>query len=380
MTTTDMTVAAGSAATITTPEAFTAKLAEWERHFNVLTPFTTFSHLGPSLGISGTICQINPDARPDGPREVYSGLPFLKAGEVAIAKKGLRKLAEAGGISTQTYELPTSDRYYWKVKAVATYRGLDGTPISREATKEWDLRDGSPQLRGWKPDQVQEGRKHGLRNCEARAINAAIRECGCGIDQKYSAEQLRKPFLVVRVAFQPDMSDPVIKQIVTQGFMAASSALYSGAGALGAGAPRPIPDEEDERPTEPRLVGASAAAASTPGPVPSAATSTGAAAPVVDPTRPPTPDAVRIVEAKPVTGISKKSGKPYTKYDITDSHGVVHSTFDKGLFDAAMDAKQAQAWVEIAVEINNGFKNLVEITPAGQQPSMFDGDDQRGGY
>lgn len=370
MTTTDMTVAASRAAAITTPEAFTAALTQWEQQFNVLTPFTTFSHLAPGWGISGTIVRINSDGSPDGPREVYAGLPFLKAGaEVALAKKGLRKLAEAAGISTQTYELPTGARFYWKVKAVASYRGIDGTPMQREATKEWDLRDGSPQMRGWKPDQVQEGRKHGLRNCEARAINAAIRECGCGIDQKYSIKQLAKPFLVVRVAFQPDMQDPEVKRMVTQAAMGATSALYGGPAALLAG--RVIPDEDDP-PAAPRFVGASAAAGVTPGSMPPASTSVGAA---VDPEAPPSEEAVRIVDAKPVTGTSKKTGKPYTKYDITDSRGEVHSTFDKGLYDAAVAARDSKAWVEIAVEIANGFKNLVEISPAGQSPRLPMGDE-----
>ncbi|MEZ5421016.1 MAG: hypothetical protein R2708_27255 [Vicinamibacterales bacterium] len=85
---TAMTQAASSAAAITTPEAFSTALARWEQHFNVLTPFQTFSHLAPGWGISGTICQISPDTRPDGPREVYDGLPFLRKGtEVALAER-----------------------------------------------------------------------------------------------------------------------------------------------------------------------------------------------------------------------------------------------------------------------------------------------------
>jgi hypothetical protein len=70
------------------------------------------------------------------------------------------------------------------------------------------------------PDQ--RGRKNGLRACESRAINAAIRECGCGIKQKYTRAELEKPFLVVRVAFQPDMRDPAIKEMVTARRSAAS--------------------------------------------------------------------------------------------------------------------------------------------------------------
>ncbi|MEZ5421017.1 MAG: hypothetical protein R2708_27260 [Vicinamibacterales bacterium] len=242
---------------------------------------------------------------------------------------------------------------------MATYRGLDGTPMSREATKEWDLRDGSPQLRGWRPDQVQEGRKHGLRNCEARAINAAIRECGCGIDQKYTIAQLQKPFLVVRVAFQPDMQDPEVRRIVTQAAMGASSALYGGA-ALPA-APRAIPDDEDDG-RDLRVVGASVAAPGS-GLVPPASTQGAGAAPI-DPDAPP----VRIVKVDSKSG--EKNGRKWTRFLITDSQGVEHSTFDAAIKEAAEKARATQSWVEVIVEQDGAYKNLVEIAPAGQSPRL----------
>ena len=360
-----LTRAVSGSAMITSPEAFAAKLAEWQQQFNVLTPFSTFTALAPGWAISGSVVTINPDTRREGPGEVYDGLPFLKKGsEVALAKKGLRKLAEGAGISTQTYDLPTGHRFFWKVKAVATYRGLDGTPITREATKEWDLRDGAPQLKGWTADQVNEGRKHGLRNGEARAINAAIRECGCGISQKYTLEQLKKPFIAIRVSFQPDMSDPEVRRIVTGAALQATSALYGGgAGLIGAGAPRPIPDEPEPEPAgEPRVVGAGTAAAKPAAPAPD---------------EPPTPEAVRI------TGITSRSGetngRKWTRFLVVDSRGKTHSTFDTALRDAAEKAHDAKAWVEMIVERDGDFENLVEIAPAGQSPRLFDGA-QDGGY
>src|SRR3954453_16010110 len=76
------------------------------------------------------------------------------------------------------------------------------------------------------PDRGR-ARKHGLRNCEARAINAAIRECGCGIKEKYSRQELEKPFAVVRVAFLPDMTDPDIKRMVTERALGGTTALYA---------------------------------------------------------------------------------------------------------------------------------------------------------
>lgn len=364
---TAMTRAASSAVAITTPEAYATQLAEWQQHFNVLTPFSTFSHLAPGWGISGTVVPINPDPAAG---DVYAGLPFLKGNERAIAKKGLRKLAEGAGVSTQTYEVTTAERYHWKVKAIATYRGIDGAQLTREATKEWDLRDGSPQMRGWTQAQILEARKHGLRNCEARAINAAIRECGCGIDQKYSVEQLRKPFVAIRVSYQPDYSDPEIRRMVAQNALGATAALYAGPAAP----LRAIPD--DEGVDEPRHVGSSSSvAASTSGSAPSAATSAGDRP--ANPDEPPCEGAVRIVKVEPKPG--EKNGRKYVRFLITDSNGVEHSTFDTSIKDAAEKAKATNAWVEVIVEQNGQYKNLVEIAPAGQSPGLFDGDQPQGG-
>src|SRR6185369_13154252 len=116
-------------------------------------------------------------------------------------------------------------------------------------------------MKGWTSNQIDEGRKHGLRNCEARAINAAIRECGCGIKQKYTRAELAKPFVVVRVAFQPDFSDPDIKRMVTQQAMSGVSALYPAAA-------RELPardvGDNEAGDTGPKHVG-SGSTASTPG-------------------------------------------------------------------------------------------------------------------
>jgi hypothetical protein len=268
-------------AVITTPAEYTQSLERWQQHYNILTPFTNVSGIAPSFGIIATIVKINPEKAAG---EVYDGLPFLKAGEVALAKIGLRKLAECGGISTHTERTdPRTIQFYWEFRAIATYRGLDGSITTREATFEWDLRDGSDRLKGWTPNQITEGRKNGLRNCEARAINAAIRECGCGIKQKYTRAELDRPFLVVRVAFQPDMSDPAVKQAVTLRALEGASTLYP---AQHRDLPAAFSGDVIEATveSEPRHAGSGATPA--------------AAATVPDPNQPPTPDAVRIAKVE----------------------------------------------------------------------------------
>lgn len=324
----------------------------------------TMSGIAPSHGLVVSQVRLHPDKAAG---DVYDGLPFLKPNEVAIAKIGLRKLAEGAGMSLETLRMdPRTLPHYWEVKAIATYRGIDGALVRREATKEWDLRDGSPQLKGWTPKQIEEARKHGLRNCEARAINAVIREFG--IRQKYTREELAKPFVVVRVSFQPDLGDPEIKKLVTQSALSATSTLYpGGAPAL---APAPIVDEPAP---EPRLVGSSAVTPSTSGTVPPATTSPAAAAGGGDGgggDAPPSEDAVRIVEVKAVKEGTSRNGGKWTLWKVIDGQGVEYSTLDDEVAAAAQKARDAKAWVECITETKGEYTNLVELAPAGQSPRL----------
>jgi hypothetical protein len=349
-----------TAGVITTAEQYRDALTKWQSVYNVLTPFTNVSGIQPSFGIIASVVKINTER---GSGETYSGftdtgakaMPFLKgekdkpSEELALAKIGLRKIAECGGISTSTTRTdPRTIAHYWEFKATASYRGLDGSLVTREATFEWDLRDGSDRLKGWTPNQITEGRKNGLRNCEARAINAAIRECGCGIRQKYTRAELEKPFLVVRVAFQPDFSDPEIKRLVTEKALGGTAMLYPPA-------TRELPAvDADVIETEPRPVGSGSTAA----PV----------TPKPDPNRPPVEGAVKIaaVDSKPW----EKGGRKGTRYLITDSNGVLYSTLDKQHAGDAERFKASGDWVEIITERNGEFVNILEIVKAGTEPGL----------
>jgi hypothetical protein len=337
---------------ITTPSQFEQAIQKWTGNYNLLSAFTQITGLAAQHGIIASVVKINPDPSKGGPGEVYDGLPFLDKDkrEVAIAKLGLRKIADAAGISTPTIRTdPRTIPNYWEFKCVASYRGIDGTIVTREATAEWDLRDGSPRLKGWTANQISEGRKNGLRNAETRAINAAIREFG--VKQKYTQEELRKPFLVLRVAFQPDLSDPEQRRLVAENAMRGTSTLYGGGPALPA-AHGEVVDAETVDHHEPRAVGGGAAAETT----------------KPDPHAPPLDGAVRIADVKEKSGETK--GRKWLRFEIIDGNGEVCSTFDKTLAQAATDAKQSQAWVELVIERQGEFRNLVEIIPAGSEPKL----------
>lgn len=347
---------------ITTADQFSAAVQRWQGRFNLLTPFTNISGLAAAHGIFSTVIPINTDKVAG---EIYNGLPFLKDGEVALAKNGLRKIAEGLGISTRLEYLSVGQiRFYWHIKAIASYTGIDGKTVSREASMEWDLRDDSPRLKGWTPNQITEGRKYGLRACETRAINAAIRECGCGLKQAYMKAELAKPFVTVRVALQPDMDDPDIKRIVTEHFVGSARALYP---AQTSGPADPWADEQSAGETTKSVGRGTTSGASDSKPA-AGETKSEQAETTAKTDEPPTPDAVRIVDVKATTGETK--GRKWTRFSVVDSNGEEFSTFDTKLRDRAEQAKASREWVEVITETNGQYKNLVEIAPAGQNPTL----------
>jgi hypothetical protein len=332
---------------ITTPDEYRQRLAGWAaQHFNVLTPSIEMTGLAVQHGL--VACKVQLDLNEDG-GDIYGKLsdgkmmPWLKPHERAIAKTGLRKIASAAGISTTSIRTdPRTIPNYWEMKTIASWRDIDGSVCVREATKDWDARDGADLLKGFTPNQIQQARKNGLRHCESRSANAAIREYG--LKQKYTLDELAKPFIVVRVMFMPDMTDPATRQILTESYVRGTSALYAHTQPAALPAASDILDVEAVAPVAARTAAA-------------------------DPHQPPTPGAVRIATVDSKSG--EKNGRKWTRYAIVDSLGVEHSTFDVAIADFAKKARDTQQWVEIAEESDGPYRNLLEITAAGLNPSLL---------
>jgi len=337
----------GTPPMITRPDEYLDALKRWTAAgFHVLTPFTNLTGLAERHALIASMVTINTDVAA---AEVYDGLPFLETGEVAIAKLGLRKIAECGAISTTTTRTdPRTIPSFWEFKAIARYRSIDGSIVTREATAEWDLRDGSPRLKGWKPKQVEEGRKNGARNCETRAINAAIREFG--VKQKYGRDELAKPFVVIRVAYQPDMSDPLTRQIVTSQALAGTGALY--------GSRRALP--------EPEIIDVE--------PVPETVTTTKGPKPGQGEGEPPAlPAGYGVIQKLSVVNLARKNSKSlFPKWTVVDFTGVEHVTIQADFGAALERCHAAKTPVEIVSEENAYQENAItEITPwTGAQPAL----------
>jgi len=334
---------------IVTPQQYTQKLQTWQANYHVLAPFSQISTLPPNFGLMYTAVTINPDAKSlDG--DVYDNaggkLPWLQNNERALAKRGLRKIAEALGISYTTKRTdPRTIANYWEIKAVATYLGLDGAVIRRESTQDWDLRDGSPRVKGFSANQLSEARKNGLRNCETRAINAVIRECGTGLPQKFTAADLVKPFIGVRVVYQPDMSDPDTRRILTERHLAGTSALYPASRQLAEPAFDDLEHDDAPAPQQRQQ-----------------------AAPPIDAPGSSEPDpseAYGPIKALRSETKKRKSGDgTFLKWFAVDAHGVEHNTIRADIGKVLEQHFAAKTPVQILSEDDGyGGQSILEVEP-----------------
>lgn len=334
----------------------TALLQHWQQHqVHALCPTVDFGALPAQYVLVPALVKIDPDPKMG---DVYYREDFCGPDEVALTATALQKIANCAGISLFTQRTdPRTALNYWEFRATATWTSFDGTKQHRTATKEWDLRDGAEQIKGFKPRQIAESRKHGSRNAETRAINAVIRQLG--VKQKYSRKELERPFGLVRVVFQPDMKDPVQRAVVAQNALGSGSTMY----------PTALPPAADvingeivrEEP---------------------ASTSTTAAADDFDP--------VPAAEAKPqpqtrytVTAVQKQErpGQGPLFYVLTEQTGATRlHTEDEALAREALRAKKAGLPIELTSQVEQDATHhfeatwilelrVIEPATAGSQPS-----------
>lgn len=183
----------------------------------------------------------------------------------APAKPALMRVASAAGIVWNWRESgPESvSRDYVLYKAVGAVRLPDGTwqPIVarkeidllviEEETREANLKKGrelaagdakaKQRLGGLSPEQWAEQqtrsamiqwRKNKLMRAETGAMLRVIR-AALGMRSQYTREELQKPFVVPRIDFSPDYSDPEVRRALIEHGAQAMGALF------GASAPQP---------------------------------------------------------------------------------------------------------------------------------------------
>jgi len=316
---------------ITAAEDFRTLRQQWvTQQCHILTPIADFRALPECYGLMPAQVQVNTDPNAG---DVYQDKLFCKEHEFALTKLGLAKVALAAGMTIKTERVdPRTIQNYWEVRATAQFIGIDGTPQSLDATEELDLRDGtdrSLKVMGKERSEaaLRSVRAKGLRNCEARAINAVIRQFG--LKQKYTRQELEKPFVVLRVVFMPDMSDPEVKRFITERAMGGTAALYPNARALPVAEPEPL-----------GAIGAGA-------PLPP---NEAASAPAV----------LTVADVTPKSG--ETDGRPWTVWRVTFSDGRFGGTFNTKLADKANQARIAKTPVrKVAIDESGKNPNLTKL-------------------
>jgi hypothetical protein len=425
-------------------DALYDKVKEWQSNgWHILTPATRVSRLAPQWG--ATVSLVLMDARVDetsgAGTDAYYDKATMKAHERGISRVGLMRIAGCAGISWDPVHSGRTDPrtilHYWEFRMVGVVMDFDGTPRTIYGTGEVDYRDGSAQIGGWTPElwrqleaenaakqkanpradvswsingwsakRVLNARAKGLQRCETNAMERAIRSLG--LLHKYTVEQLKHPFVVLKASYLPDMQDPEIRAMVAERALSGTRALF----APQTSRPIPVVDITPQPWAAPEKTRAENIArtetmnvfnghttsplhtAPVPVDLPPAAST--AAAPSSSATTSPTTTTPYTPGAK-APGWRKnvvvlnvetmKSGKSrygeWALEKITLGIGSAvtetHTTLDAGIAGAARDMKDSGALADVNVQRDekDEYLNVVEVLPAGQQqglPGVFEND------
>jgi hypothetical protein len=235
-----------------------SKVQQWKgQGMHVLSPAIQMSTFAPGFGVTASLVMLDPtvDERGRG-LDVYFDKATLKDTERGLSKIALGRIASAAGVSW----LPQSGRCdnftiqnFWIYRAVGAYMAYDGTPQTIHGEKEIDYRDGSAQIGEWTPEKwaelqrknqalpqgakqqwsingwsearVRQARTNGAERAETGAMERAIR-MGFGIKHAYTLEELKHPFVALRVTHLPNMADAGVRAAVTELHMGGVAALF----------------------------------------------------------------------------------------------------------------------------------------------------------
>jgi hypothetical protein len=278
---------------IKSPIELRQRIEEIQQHAFVLSPMTAISSIAPGYEITPVVVVIDPSVDPESGRgaDVYfqrsihkskkvdrpgGGYDYLPV-EVSLNAQGLARILAAVGVNVHD-SIWTQDgsreRYLWVCETAGDVIEFDGRMRKLPAgIGSLDARDGSADIGEWTPEewakrvQIAEAqkantperekwkvkpepingwtaervagvRKYGRQLAKTKSLNGLARRLG--VRQSYTIDELkRKPFVVMRPMFMPDMSNTEIAKMVTAANLGARFSMYPGA-ALPSGEGAPI--------------------------------------------------------------------------------------------------------------------------------------------
>lgn len=224
-----------SEAAIATPSEFNDRLVQLREQCHILTPAMHISAIAPMHSINVSYVQIDSDVKMDengnsgtGSDVYFSRSLNMKPNERALRKESLMRLAAAGGgtfrDTKQAGDLTIRDLWSWTVMLDVTMP--DGTIQSFPGSATVDCREGSAQIAGQSAKQIDAVRRKGPERAETLAMERAVR-AAFGLKQKYTVEELKRPFAAFKLIFAPDPSNQMVQQMITAKAIGAESLLYA---------------------------------------------------------------------------------------------------------------------------------------------------------
>jgi hypothetical protein len=249
------------------PSVATAALLNALKHYHVVTPAMSVGGIPEGCEIYTAMVVVEPYGI-----EVYNITGNRKAPKdddtVGLDRVALMKIAGAAAV-TWIASRRTDDRseaFYCSWEAILEYKQFDGTVCRVPGNVDIDARPGGAAYmeimqkgndRGRDPEkQLLELRKFLARHCESKAMNKAI--ANMGVRRSYKRSDLKKPFLVARLAATGRSNDPELQREFSkmkfQQLISGSQALYPSAPQLpprideesALVAPPPLPDGYSE--------------------------------------------------------------------------------------------------------------------------------------
>lgn len=168
------------------------------------------------------------------------------------AKPGLLKLARGAGIQWNPKETgrtdSRADRNYVSYRALGGVRTADGGVAWFPGEYDIDLEVIEEKLRSQYEKKGKDAKKtgnelqnyitycvkrdilkkreHKLKTCETGAISRVIRALLIGLNPGYTKKELEQPFVVVRIVFKPDYSDPQVRRTMLSNGIASMTDIY----------------------------------------------------------------------------------------------------------------------------------------------------------
>lgn len=161
--------------------------------------------------------------------EVYKGKFCKLPNERALGKIALEKIMAAAGVQVLDSHRTDdhSNPHYCEWSVTLAIRDFDGQWRQATKSRAVDLRNGSPEAVAMTANQLPAARGHIAANAETKAQLRALRTL-LSLKQKYTTEELARPFIIPKLVAALDASDPDQKRALIEMAVQGDRALYGG--------------------------------------------------------------------------------------------------------------------------------------------------------